>query len=688
GKAYLPTGNPTNDFHTYAIEWNEGEIRWYVDDYLFQTQRASNPRVRANGDVAGLIHRGWYSEYFDTITGELTTYWDNSPFDEKFHLLLNLAVGGNWAENVNELGVDPAAFASGATLTVDYVRVYECSINPENGKGCETVRAGYNSLEDALVEGVAPIPRPPSTGIAQDLIIFADAANPAWPLWDSSEQTVPVVVQDGENGAVAQFSGSGTPSVYGFNTFLSDDPQGFDASPMESNGIVQFDLKVVTAPADSGAAWNFKIESGGATGAFETTLAAPIVGQWTTYTFALQDLADAGLDTSNIDVLMVFPSWGASNGAVWNIDNVQIVQVGGGGGGTSPSLTIFEDALNADWVAWDCCGGSTPTVETDDAGHGATVEFVIGADPTVMGFNTRGDVGGGDAPFDASGILTNGVVQFEMKVMTAPADAGAVWKFKIESNGAAEELELNLTDSNEGVAPVTGEWQTYTFSLLDLADAGIDVAAIDVVMIFPAWGAGNGAVYRLDNVKIFDPDASTGGGGGSGPAGLILYNGDTPMSDWVAWDCCGGSTPTEPTDDENHGTTVEFVVGADPTVMGFTTRGDAGGGDTPFDASAFEVTGVVQFELKVVTAPADAGAVWKFKIESNGAVEELELDFTDSNEGVSPITGEWQTYTFSLLDLSDAGIDVSAIDVVLMFPAWGSGNGAVYRVDNVIIGTP
>ncbi|MFT5451541.1 MAG: beta-glucanase (GH16 family), partial [Enterobacterales bacterium] len=41
GKAYLPTGNPTNDFHTYAIEWNEGEIRWYVDDYLFQTQRAS-----------------------------------------------------------------------------------------------------------------------------------------------------------------------------------------------------------------------------------------------------------------------------------------------------------------------------------------------------------------------------------------------------------------------------------------------------------------------------------------------------------------------------------------------------------------------------------------------------------------------------------------------------------------------
>jgi len=54
----------------------------------------------------------------------------------------------------------------------------------------------------------------------------------------------------------------------------------------------------------------------------------------------------------------------------------------------------------------------------------------------------------------------------------------------------------------EGVAPVVGEWQTYTFSLQALASAGLDTSAIDVVMIFPAWGAGEGAVYRVDNAVI------------------------------------------------------------------------------------------------------------------------------------------------------------------------------------------
>ena len=49
------------------------------------------------------------------------------------------------------------------------------------------------------------------------------------------------------------------------------------------------------------------------------------------------------------------------------------------------SFVIFDDAERADWPAWDCCGGSFPSVVTDDEGHGAVVEFTIGANPTVMG---------------------------------------------------------------------------------------------------------------------------------------------------------------------------------------------------------------------------------------------------------------------------------------------------------------
>ena len=97
GKAYsLPGGvNPADDFHVYAIEWQEGEIRWYVDNYLYATQRKSEVRYNSKGEAVGLAYQGWFSEYYDAVTGELTTYWDNSPFDQEFYMILNNAVGGD-----------------------------------------------------------------------------------------------------------------------------------------------------------------------------------------------------------------------------------------------------------------------------------------------------------------------------------------------------------------------------------------------------------------------------------------------------------------------------------------------------------------------------------------------------------------------------------------------------------------
>ena len=64
--ASVAVPNASTQFHTYAIEWEEDEIRWYVDGSLYS--------VRTPADVAP----------------------DFYPFDQDFHLLLNVAVGGNW----------------------------------------------------------------------------------------------------------------------------------------------------------------------------------------------------------------------------------------------------------------------------------------------------------------------------------------------------------------------------------------------------------------------------------------------------------------------------------------------------------------------------------------------------------------------------------------------------------------
>ncbi|MDA7826560.1 hypothetical protein N9A19_04825, partial [Porticoccaceae bacterium] len=528
------------------------------------------------------------------------------------------------------------------------------------------------------IEITSPLAGSPS------LEIFADEENASWPFWDCCGSTTPEVVTDEDSayGAAVEFTVVGE-TVLGFNSRseFTETPAPFDASGLMADGVLQFDLKVITPTADPSTDWKMKIESNGAAEAVELSLTQSTEGaapseQWQSYTYNISDLVQAGLDASAIDVLMVFPAWGAGDGTVYRLDNVRIYD---------PTAVkefkgdvLFKNGTLDAWPLWDCCGSSTPTIEADDIDHGAVAEFTVSGD-TVLGFNSRSEFTDTPEPIDASAILTDGVLQFEMKVTTMTADPATDWKMKIESNGAAEAVELSLAQSQEGAAPALNVWQTYTYSLQELSTAGLDISAIDVVMVFPAWGAGDGAVYRLDNVMIYDPNSVPS------RKGIALF--ENGQSDWALWDCCGSSTPTVEVDDSTHGTVVEFTVSGD-TVLGFNTRGEFSDNPSPYDASALLADGYLRFEMKVLTMPADPATDWKMKIESNGAAEAVELSLSASQEGAAPALDGWQTYTYSLQDLSTAGLDISAIDVVMVFPAWGAGDGAVYRIDNVVISAP
>lgn len=89
----LPAGQGTfaDRFHDFAIEWEPGEIRWYVDGLHTQTQRV----WRAEGAAFP------------------------APFDQRFHLLLNVAVGGKLPGNPDATTVFPQV------MSVEHVRVYQ-----------------------------------------------------------------------------------------------------------------------------------------------------------------------------------------------------------------------------------------------------------------------------------------------------------------------------------------------------------------------------------------------------------------------------------------------------------------------------------------------------------------------------------------------------------------------------------
>jgi len=125
----LPAKNFSDDFHLFAVEWKAGEMRWYVDDLHYQTQTS------------------WWS------TGGPFP----APFDQRFHILLNVAVGGNWPGNPDASTIFPQ------TMQVDYVRVYQ-----DGTTAVEEKDSAFVPKEFALHQNY-PNPFNPTTTIRYDL---------------------------------------------------------------------------------------------------------------------------------------------------------------------------------------------------------------------------------------------------------------------------------------------------------------------------------------------------------------------------------------------------------------------------------------------------------------------------------------------------------------------------------------
>ena len=97
GTVILPEGDFAEEFHNFALQWEPGSLRWYVDGKLFYETKQ------------------WYSAGAD---GTSKPY--PAPFNHDMYIILNLAVGGSWVGYPDETtDFEHAAFA------VDYVRVYQ-----------------------------------------------------------------------------------------------------------------------------------------------------------------------------------------------------------------------------------------------------------------------------------------------------------------------------------------------------------------------------------------------------------------------------------------------------------------------------------------------------------------------------------------------------------------------------------
>jgi len=83
GTYQLQSGTFANDYHVFSVEWDSAGIQWFVDGI----------------------------KYYTTLHGK--------PFDKRFHMILNVAVGGNWPGSPDNTATFPQK------MYVDYIRVYQ-----------------------------------------------------------------------------------------------------------------------------------------------------------------------------------------------------------------------------------------------------------------------------------------------------------------------------------------------------------------------------------------------------------------------------------------------------------------------------------------------------------------------------------------------------------------------------------
>lgn len=98
-------GDFSKEYHVFAVEWEPGVMKWYVDgNQYYET-----------------------SDWFTKVDGEEEKPYP-APFNQPFHVILNVAVGGDWPGDPD----DTTIFDERAAMYVDYVRIYQKDEYDEN----------------------------------------------------------------------------------------------------------------------------------------------------------------------------------------------------------------------------------------------------------------------------------------------------------------------------------------------------------------------------------------------------------------------------------------------------------------------------------------------------------------------------------------------------------------------------
>ena len=662
--------DPADGFHIYTLEWDAQEVRWFVDGTHYWT-----------------VRRSTYWNYFkDAATNAHVEGGDSAPFDQPFHLLLNVAVGGN-------LPGAPAPEALPAEMRVDYVRVYECTIDTENGTGCDGFtdytdpsvipplgEKVYRAVYDLYVDAVGPLTFPNSEDtVALDFGVYDAGGALAFSEVDGGDRGMVIDVNTSGGGNFSIFPASqARQTLFGM---------GSASDGANYAGEVQFDLYIFGDETDAASSLQVKLDSGFPDlGFVDLPIETLTTDAWTTVTVQISDIAhnpsNFGGGPVDLDQVLSLFVLEPTSHAHLRVDNIRIIcgHVGDGDCGIRPPAPppptandpqpVYIDAVDPIWdVGIAAADSGSNWANYSDGGNPDNK-----AQWSEISAGNRGQIL--EVSFSDSEAFGVWFIQSSMGVdLGAYAPGSVSFDIKVDDYG---DNEAGMTMKIDCIFPCTsgdqrigkvgdGDWETVEIPVAQLLGGGLNLATVNTgIVVFPTEQT-SALTFHLDNVRWLPGDAPDGGGA----TGAVELYGDSIADGWSLWDCCGGATFGEVDDDAEHGRVVELSFGATGTVTGFQANEGV-------DVSAL-ASGTLELDFKEV-APPPEGAVWRLKLESSNAATAVEVVLT---HGGNPEPGsDWQHYRFSLSgDL--AGLDLSDVKLVMIFPDWANADGAVGRIDNV-----
>lgn len=437
---YVPGPDVTDDFHTYAVEWDEFEIRWYFDGGLYAVQN------------------NWFS----------TAAPYPAPFDQPFHVLLNLAVGGNFPGFAIDTSVFPA------TMEVDWVRVY--------------------SGEDDFT--------PADPGITPEAVVFASDPNVV-------EDLAPPGIDNFGSSAVFDFAFSGDP----------DFSPAIQATSGEGYGAgVHVAFVAFTGYADGFAAgyenFVFKVKGDASNlTAFEVKFIGngdtSVVYDLTTYAGS-QDLGNGWYQVSipmsdfaaNIAVnngFLLGPFGAQASPFSFLMTDIGFTGSPAGGAGITPDAVVFATDPN---VTEDL---APPGV--DNFGSGAVFDFAFAGDPdynpAVQAVSGEGYGAGVHVAFVAfTGYGAAFAQSYDRFVFKVKGDAANLAQFEVKFIGGTDtSVTYDITTYSDSVDLGNGWYQVS----IPMSDFAANIAVNDGFLLGPLGNQGAAFSFLMTDIGFLDP---------------------------------------------------------------------------------------------------------------------------------------------------------------------------------------